>query len=96
MEFINIVEEVNFKKGELIIQKGEMADKFYVIYFGNVSVVSEGLTSKKVYGTYDYFGEVALITDQKRTAAVIAETDVVAYTITKDRFLKLTTLKIFL
>jgi len=87
MEFINIVEEVTFKKGELIIQKGEIADKFYVIYFGNVSVVSEGLVSKKVYGTYDYFGEVALITDQKRTAAVIAETDVVAYTITKDRFL---------
>ncbi len=87
MEFINIVEEVTFKKGELIIQKGESADKFYIIYFGNVSVVSEGLVSKKVYGTYDYFGEVALITDQKRTAAVIAETDVVAYTISKDRFL---------
>ena len=87
MEFINIVEEVTFKKGEMIIQKGESADKFYVIYFGNVSVVSEGLVSKKVYGTYDYFGEVALITDQKRTAGVIAETDVVAYTITKDRFL---------
>ena len=87
MEFINIVEEVNFKKGDLIIQKGEIADKFYIIYFGNVSVVSEGLVSKKVYGTYDYFGEVALITDQKRTAAVMAETDVVAYTITKDRFL---------
>ena len=87
MEFINIVEEVNFKKGDMIIQKGESADKFYIIYFGNVSVVSEGLVSKKVYGTYDYFGEVALITDQKRTAAVVAETDVVAYTITKDRFL---------
>ena len=87
MEFINIVEEVTFKKGDLIIQKGEIADKFYVIYFGNVSVVSEGLVSKKVYGTYDYFGEVALITDQKRTAAVVAETDVVAYTISKDRFL---------
>ncbi|HNK57511.1 MAG TPA: cAMP/cGMP-dependent 3',5'-cyclic-AMP/GMP phosphodiesterase, partial [Leptospiraceae bacterium] len=75
MEFINIVEEVTFKKGEIIINKGDSADKFYIIYFGNVSVVSEGLVSKKVYGTYDYFGEVALITDQKRTAAVIAETD---------------------
>lgn len=87
MEFIDIVEEVDFKKGETIIHKGDSADKFYIIYFGNVSVVSEGLVSKKVYGTYDYFGEVALITDQKRTAAVIAETDVVAYTITKDKFL---------
>ncbi|HMW07704.1 MAG TPA: cAMP/cGMP-dependent 3',5'-cyclic-AMP/GMP phosphodiesterase [Leptospiraceae bacterium] len=87
MEFINIVEEVTFKKGEIIINKGDSADKFYIIYFGNVSVVSEGLVSKKVYGTYDYFGEVALITDQKRTAAVIAETDVVVYTISKDKFL---------
>jgi CRP-like cAMP-binding protein len=87
MEFINIVEEVHFKKGETIIRKGEFADRFYVIYFGNVSVVSEGLQSKKVYGTYDYFGEVALITNQRRTADVIAETDVVAYTISKDKFL---------
>jgi CRP-like cAMP-binding protein len=87
MEFINIVDEEHFKKGDLIIKKGQFADKFYVIYFGNVSVVSEGLVAKKVYGTYDYFGEVALITHQTRTADVIAETDVVAYTISKDKFL---------
>ena len=46
MEFINIVEEVNFKR-RIDHSKGEIADKFYVIYFGNVSVVSEGLVSKK-------------------------------------------------
>jgi CRP-like cAMP-binding protein len=87
MEFVNIVEEVTFKKGDFIIQKGTTADKFYVIYLGNVSVVSEGLVSKKVYGTYDYFGEVALITNKKRTADVVAETDGIAYTISKDKFL---------
>ncbi len=87
MEFLNSVEEVYFEKGETIIRKGDPADKFYVIYFGNVSVMSEGLVSKKVYGTYDYFGEVAIIMNQTRSADVIAETDVVVYTITKDKFL---------
>lgn len=87
VEFMSIVEEERFNKGDFIIRKGDKADKFYVIYFGNVSVIFDGLISKKVYGTYDYFGEVGLITNQLRTADVMAETDVVVYTITKDRFL---------
>jgi CRP-like cAMP-binding protein len=86
-EFLGIVEEENYKKGELIIKKGTKGDKFYIIYSGNVSVESGNLSQKKIYGTYEYFGEVALVTEQNRAADVIAETDVTLYAIPRDKFL---------
>ena len=60
--FLTIVQEEHFKKGECIIRKGTAGDKFYVILSGNVSVAGEGLETRKIYGTYEYFGEVAIIT----------------------------------
>ncbi len=86
-EFLGIVEEEKYRKGELIIKKGTKGDKFYIIYSGNVSVDSGGLDKKKIYGSYEYFGEVALVTEQNRAADVMAETDVVVYTIERDKFL---------
>jgi len=86
-EFLTIVEEERFKKGDIIIHSGSIGDKFYIIYLGNVSVTGSNLETKKIYGTYDYFGEVALITEKERTADVVAETNVVAYSIAKDKFL---------
>lgn len=86
-DFITIVEEEKFLKGETIVRKGTKGDKFYIIYSGNVSVSGKDLEKKKIYGTYEYFGEVALVTGSERSADVIAETDVTAFTITRDRFL---------
>ncbi len=86
-EFIDIIEEERYKKGDLIVKKGTIGDKFYMILSGNISVDTGGLEMKKIYGAYDYFGEVALITGQKRAADIYAETDIVVYTITRDKFL---------
>ncbi len=86
-EFINIVEEEKYSKGDIIIRKGTRGDKFYIIYSGNVSVDSGGLQKNKIYGAYDYFGEVALVTGGSRAADVKAETDIVVYTIERDKFL---------
>ena len=85
-EFLDIVEEERYKKGDVIIRKGTAGDKFFIIHSGNVSVDSGGLEQKKIYGTYDYFGEVALVTEQNRAADVIAETDLVVYTISREKF----------
>ena len=86
-EFLEIVEEEHYRKGERIIERGTRGDKFYIIYSGNVSVDSGGLEENKIYGAYEYFGEVALVTEQNRAADVYAETDVVAYTVARDKFL---------
>lgn len=86
-EFLTIVEEEHFKKDDYLIRQGTKGDKFFILYSGNVSIRSEGLETRKLYGAYDYFGEVALMTEQTRVADVVAETDIVAYSITRDKFL---------
>ena len=86
-EFLLSIEEESFKKGEHIIHKGTYGDKFYIIYTGNVAVYLDGLEQKKIYGAFEYFGEVGLITGSPTTADVVAETDVKAYTMEKDKFL---------
>jgi len=86
-ELLDIVVIKKFRKGDKIIEKGTAGNEFFIIYSGNISVESEGLERDKIYGPYDYFGEVSLITGQKRAADIYAETDVVLFTIEKDKFL---------
>ena len=86
-DFLLAIREEHFKKGSTIIHKGDLGDKFYIIYSGNVAVHVDGLEQKKIYGAFEYFGEVSLITESITTADVVAETDVVAFTIAKDQFL---------
>jgi CRP-like cAMP-binding protein len=86
-EFISILEEERFSRGDVIIRKNTFGDRFYIIYSGNVTIYSDDGELKKLFGPFDYFGEAALITGERRSADVHAETDVVAYSIRKDRFL---------
>ena len=86
-EFLLSIKEEKFKKGEYIIRRGSEGSKFYIISTGNVAVFLDGLEQKKLYGAFEYFGEVGLITNSQTTADVVAETDVVVYTMGKDNFL---------
>lgn len=93
-EFLNIVNEEQYQRGQQIIQKGTPGDKFYIIASGNVGF--KGLNHQKGndeiptkrFGTYEYFGEASLIMDIPRQSDVYAETDVVALTIEKNKFLQ--------
>ncbi len=86
-EFVSIVTESRFGKGTHILRKGDPGDHFYIIRSGNVSIQNEELVERKILGAYEYFGEVALLSEVPRTADVVAETEVEAYTIQKDQFL---------
>jgi CRP-like cAMP-binding protein len=86
-EFLSIVREESYKRGETIIQKGTRGEKFYIIKTGNIAVLGEDLKQRKIYGPYDYFGEVALLTGKPRAADVVAETGVTLYTIGREEFL---------
>lgn len=92
-EFLTILEKEHFKRGDKIIEKDTPGDKFFIIQSGNVRVegmeqdIQDDDSAIKRYGTYEYFGEASLIMDQPRSADVIAETEVVALTIEKSKFL---------
>jgi pilus assembly protein CpaE len=81
----------NFPKGEIIVKEGEPADLFYIITSGKVKVIKG---EDKVVASLkegEFFGEMALITDEPRSATVIAETDVETIALSKtdfDKFLE--------
>ncbi len=88
-DLLLIVETEHFEKGQKIIEMGTEGDKFYVIVSGTVSIGGVENVSDKVYGTYEYFGEASLLLGGLRSADVVAETSVMAYSIRKDSFLRL-------
>jgi len=87
LQFLTIINIEKFKKGDQIVKKGTVGDKFYFILSGNVSIPDENLKQKKIYSTYEYFGEVSLLNNTVRAADVYADTDVVLLTIEKEKFL---------
>ncbi len=90
-DLLLIVKKMNFKRGEYIIKKDTDPDYFYVIVSGNVSIsgLNDADIKDKIYTTFEYFGEAAILTNEKRKADVIALTSVEAYAIDKTSFLKL-------
>jgi len=80
---------VHYAAGEKVIEEGEPGDSFFVIDRGEVDV------SKRLAGISrplarlmegQFFGEMALLTGEARTATVVAHTDIDLYTIDKSGF----------
>ncbi len=86
-EFLTVVERRHFSRGEKVIEEGTLGDAFYIIESGNASVVNAELETQKKLGAYDYFGEVALLTNRRRTADIIAETELDTIVLPKDKFI---------
>jgi CPA2 family monovalent cation:H+ antiporter-2 len=63
-------EPVEAQPGDKIVRKGEKADRVYFINEGEVEVAAPGKTIPLAAG--DYFGEMALISGQPRSADVTA------------------------
>lgn len=85
-EFLSIIERRHFARGEKVIEEGTKGDYFYIIEWGNASVMKENLVRGKQLGAYEYFGEVALLTGSTRTADIVADTELETIVIPRDRF----------
>jgi putative nucleotidyltransferase with HDIG domain len=83
------VQLVTFRKGEDIVEEGEIGDSFYLIKEGRVRVLKRTEDSELVLselGQAEGFGEMSLIIDQPRSATVRAIGNVEALKLTKDDF----------
>ncbi len=68
---------VDLPKDRSLFKQGERSDALYVIARGQVAVVDEGPPRRGIakLTTGDFFGEIALIGDQPRSATITALTD---------------------
>ena len=76
--------------GEMIFDQGDFGDKVFVVVSGEADVLRDG-QSVATLKAGDVFGEMALIADHPRSAAVRAKTPVDLISISRDAFEKLVT-----
>jgi len=93
LEKINArLKALSCSKGEIIISEGEVGDCLYIIRSGQVKVVvnSDNEQEDEIVLSFlsdgDYFGEMALITGEPRSATVVAESDVELWQLDKSDF----------
>ncbi|CAK8991289.1 unnamed protein product [Durusdinium trenchii] len=72
----NALVEMHFASGDKIIQQGEPGNMFYIMYEGDVNIDKDGevvatLSAKSKSGTVHFFGEMALLENENRTATVV-------------------------
>jgi hypothetical protein len=87
-DIASIVEEVEYKPGEVIIEKGEAGDSMYVIIEGRVRVYDGDRTIVHL-GERDIFGELALLDPEPRFASIAAEEDTRLFRLDREAFLEL-------
>lgn len=64
-----------FPSGSTIFQQGDPGDKFYIIRSGSVNVIKSGEQGQRLVGILKkgaYFGEQALIHQDKRLASIVS------------------------
>ena len=65
--------DLDFPAGHHVVDQGEVAWEFFVILDGEAEVVRDG-RELAVLKTGDFFGEMALVGDDRRNASVVAKT----------------------
>lgn len=83
-----IMKEENHVAGKTIFQKGDLGTGMYVIYSGEVSI-RDGNTELARFGRGDFFGELALLDTEARSASAEAITDVRLLRLDQDDFFDL-------
>lgn len=87
-ELINFIidnsRRVEYVAWDYVLHQGQDSDEnAYIIQSGTAKVEMDG-EEVKTLGEWEIFGEIALITNEKRTASVKAETDLVLLKINKE------------
>lgn len=82
------LEEKSFKAGTTVFSQGDQGDSFYFIQSGAVQVVLESSGGRKesiaVLGPQDWFGEMALLSGEPRSATIITVKDTTVWRLSRE------------
>jgi CRP-like cAMP-binding protein len=83
-------DEVDVEEGTALVEEGDFGYEFFAIEDGRAEVRHEDETLAEL-GPGDFFGELALEGDARRTASVVATSKVTAIVMTRQAFRQLRT-----
>src|SRR5918996_3564968 len=82
------LEERSFSAGATVFSQGEKGDAFYFIQSGAVQVVLESAGGRResiaVFGPHDWFGEMALLSGEPRSASIITVKETFLWKLSRD------------
>jgi CRP-like cAMP-binding protein len=64
-------EELDVPEGKVLVRQGELGHEFFVVQSGTAAITIDGTHVRDV-GPGDFFGEMALLDEERRTATVTA------------------------
>ena len=70
--------ERRYEAGATVTEEGASGVGFFVVEEGEADITVDG-EPKGSIGPGDYFGEIALLTDSRRTATIVARTDMLCH-----------------
>ncbi|MGB9600394.1 MAG: cyclic nucleotide-binding domain-containing protein [Myxococcota bacterium] len=80
-----IAKEIEFSRGDKIINEGDEGDSLFIIVDGRVSIY-KGKEAIASLGPKDFFGEMAILDSEPRSASVIADTEIICLKISREDF----------
>lgn len=84
-ELAKVTEDMEVEEGKTLTREGASGSEFFVIVDGEVSVTKDGKEIRTL-GPSDFFGEIALLQDVRRTATVTAKTPLRFFVLTRQGF----------
>ena len=81
----SVADEIDLPEGAVLTRQGERGQEFFVLIDGEAEVRRNG-RKRATIRSGDFFGEIALISDRRRTATVTATTPVRVLVITAASF----------
>jgi CRP-like cAMP-binding protein len=86
LEFISQqTDEIDVPAGKVLARQGDLGDEFFVIQTGTAEVTRDGERINEL-GPGDFFGEIALLEQDRRNATVTATTPMTLIVMTRASF----------
>lgn len=82
---VPIMKEVTFADGQQIFAKGDLGTSLFIIYAGEVGIFN-GPQRLTTFGKGDFFGELALLDAEPRSASALAQGEVTAFRLDQEDF----------
>lgn len=82
---VPIMKEVSFRPGEQVFAKGDLGTSLFIVQQGEVGIFN-GPQQLATFGPGDFFGELALLDAEPRSASAVARSPVVAFRLDQEDF----------